>query len=123
MTKLTIPGQVISDNHLYLLRTVGKHTIKFMTKKGKDYKAKVIEQIQHLKPTAEPVVMTINFYYGDKRKRDVHGSLKALMDAMEGYIYQDDSQVIKLTITKAYDKNNPRAEVEVDTVGELYGND
>ena len=41
-----------------------------------------------------------------KRKIDVDNLSKFIMDAMNGPMYNDDSQVVKLVAMKIYDDNN-----------------
>jgi Holliday junction resolvase RusA-like endonuclease len=60
--------------------------------------------------------MTIQFYFADKRKRDLDNCLaatKALQDGIFKALNIDDSQVIKVTISRHYDKQNPRCEMEI----------
>jgi len=60
--------------------------------------------------------MTAHLYHGTKRERDIDNFSKLLLDALTGIVYEDDSQIVSLTITKAYDKENPRVDVEIHTV-------
>lgn len=121
--KFTIIGNPPSDNHLYgLMATKTRRVVKFMKPEGREFKKMVQKALFGMKPTDEAVIMTIHLFFKDKRRRDVHGSLKVLMDAFEGYIYKDDNQVIEFTARKTIDRENPRVEVEFNTVGELYGN-
>jgi len=64
-------------------------------------------------PLSGIVELHIDLFYGDKRKRDIDAPLKILLDAMSEIVYEDDSQVTKLTVQKFYDKENPRTEIEV----------
>lgn len=122
MIKLTVPGNPPSDNHLYGHRAFGKRVIKYMTARGKEYKKQAQMLAQGYTSTDEPIFMKIHLYFGDKRKRDLHGCLKVLIDAFEKLIYDNDNQIIKLELYKSYDKENPRAEIEINTIGEIYGN-
>ena len=44
---------------------------------------------------------------------DIDNLLKGLFDGMNGIVFKDDSQIVKVTAEKYCDKENPRAEVEV----------
>ena len=44
---------------------------------------------------------------------DVDNLLKGLFDGMNGIVFKDDSQIVKVVSEKCCDKENPRAEVEV----------
>ena len=121
MIKITIPGNPLSDNHLYGHRAFGRRVIKYMTKKGKDYrelvKKCIINPIVSIKC---PVEMHINVYFGDKRKRDIQGHLKCLIDSLQGIVYEDDSQIKLITAEKNYDKEIPRSEVIVHELEVKY---
>jgi crossover junction endodeoxyribonuclease RusA len=67
-------------------------------------------------PLPGDVHMTAHLYHGTKRERDIDNFSKLLLDALTGIVYEDDSQIVSLTITKAYDKENPRVDVEIHTV-------
>lgn len=60
------------------------------------------------------IIMIVNLHFGDKRKRDVDNFLKLLLDGLEGVCYNNDAQIVELTVTKAYDKKNPRVEVYIE---------
>lgn len=55
--------------------------------------------------------INIKLYFGDKRKRDWDNYHKLAMDSLTGIIWDDDSQIIKATVEKLYDKENPRIEI------------
>lgn len=52
------------------------------------------------------------FVYPDNRS-DVDGAVKLSLDALEGCVYWDDRQVVRLVAEKAKDAEAPRVEVEV----------
>ena len=113
--KITVLGNPLSDNHLYGSYAIGKRVIRFMTKEGKAYKRLCEVSAGHdVVCTDKPVILSIAVFFGDKRKRDVHGHLKALIDGFNGILYEDDSQIQALFISKAYDKAMPRSEVSIE---------
>jgi Holliday junction resolvase RusA-like endonuclease len=90
-----------------------------MKKEGKEYKRLCAVSAGHtVKCTSNPVIMTIAIFFGDKRKRDVHGHMKALIDGFNGILYDDDSQIKGLIVTKHYDPKMPRAVVTVEETTE-----
>ena len=111
--KITILGNPPSDNLLYGMVARGKRVVKFMTKKCKTFKNIARLSVKEPNPTKRPIMMNINVYFGDRRKRDIQGHLKCLIDALQGLLYEDDSQIISLTATKYYDKKIPRSEVTI----------
>ena len=55
----------------------------------------------------------ITFYRGNKRRVDLDNLSKAVLDALEGIYWRDDTQVVSLYLRKRYDKSNPRAEIRI----------
>lgn len=96
-----------------------------MTKAGKkiknQYRVEALERKRPLlmapgcipswTPTLDQYAITATFYFGTKRKCDLDNFNKLWMDALTGIVYEDDSQIAKLTLVRAYDKKNPRIEV------------
>lgn len=72
------------------------------------------------RPTDEPVSVTMRCFFPDRRKRDAPNTAKLVLDAAQGWIYEDDSQVHRLTVERAgVDSEDPRIEV---TVTPMEGN-
>lgn len=46
-----------------------------------------------------------------KRFGDCDNHLKALFDGLNGIVFVDDSQLVRVTVTKHEDKTSPRAEI------------
>lgn len=59
------------------------------------------------------LAITLNLYHGTKRKFDIDNANKLIFDALTGIVYEDDSQIVELTIRKSYDKERPRAELQI----------
>lgn len=55
----------------------------------------------------------IYFYRSDKRRVDLDNLSKAVLDACNNIIWEDDKQVIALKLYKMYDKKNPRIDMYV----------
>lgn len=114
MKKIIILGNPPSDNHLYGMRVWGKRVIKYITPRGKAYKRLVKLSVPSgIKITDKEVFLDIKVFFGDRRKRDIQGHLKALIDALQGVVYVDDSQVVAIQAIKFYDKDMPRTTVEI----------
>ena len=60
-----------------------------------------------------PVTVTVSCYFPDARRRDADNVLKCVADALNGFVYVDDSQATTMTVTKAIDRERPRTEIEV----------
>jgi Holliday junction resolvase RusA-like endonuclease len=52
-------------------------------------------------------------FYMARRNGDVSNRVKALEDALSGYAYDDDLQVVRHTDARHLDMDNPRVEVSV----------
>jgi len=50
--------------------------------------------------------------YRPQRRGDLDNRIKILLDALNGFIYVDDAQIVRLVVDRWDDKRNPRVEVE-----------
>jgi len=115
---ITLTGQALSTQHCYL------YTARYGGVRGymKAACSTLKEQWQwearsqwHGPPLEGPVSVKMALYHGDKHKRDIDNFNKLVFDALGGIAFLDDSQVVELTITKSYDKEHPRVELEFST--------
>lgn len=104
---ITIEGNPISVNALYRGR-------RFLTNEGKAMKMTyrtVIWRQWKQKPIEGPVEIIIRLFFKNKKRRDIDGPLKALLDAMTGIVYEDDSQIMDLHVHRSI--GEPRVEISV----------
>lgn len=90
-----------------------------MYKEGKDYKNKIqiiLNSIHYKDDFGGPIKVRIDYYFPDKRRRDVTNYDKVLLDAMQGIVYNDDNQIQTITMSKNIDEKNPRTEVDVEGI-------
>jgi crossover junction endodeoxyribonuclease RusA len=59
----------------------------------------------------ENIALSIDLYFGTKRKCDIDNFNKLVLDSLTGIMYEDDSQIYELTLRKFYDKETPRVVV------------
>jgi Holliday junction resolvase RusA-like endonuclease len=88
-----------SINHYW--RRVGPRTL--ISRAGRRFRQRVVASLagRRLEPLAGPLVVEVEIYPPDHRRRDIDNVQKALLDALQhGGVYLDDSQIIRLTITK-----------------------
>lgn len=63
-----------------------------------------------------PCALTIRLFVPDNRRRDVDNMAKAAADAINEFVYADDSQIVEMRISKSVDRERPRCEIEVRMV-------
>jgi crossover junction endodeoxyribonuclease RusA len=78
------------------------------------YQKQVRAQYSHL-PLKAPLRAVLSLWHGTRRVTDIDNFNKLVLDSLTGLVYEDDSQIVELTITKGYDKERPRVEVIIDT--------
>ena len=88
-----------SVNHYY--RHVGPRVL--ISRDGRKYREHIVARFQNdrVAKYTGPVALDIELYPPDNRRRDVDNSLKCLLDTFtHAGLYEDDSQIHRLTITK-----------------------
>ena len=74
---------------------------RYISKRGMQFKKDVALVCQDLQGFGDaPVEVSIVLYPRDKRLLDIDNCCKAILDSMQGYIYNDDQQVWKLTVER-----------------------
>lgn len=127
---IAIPGEPVPKGRPKFTRQGRAYT----PKKTKDYEDLVKKHIrlQGGKPVDYPVAVTIRVYraipqsWSNRKKEqairgelvpatrpDLDNYVKALLDASNGLLFNDDNQVVKLTAIKSYSRM-PYAEIEVE---------
>lgn len=75
------------------------------------------EKMRGLEPLTCPLKVKVKFYrkYAPFTKNfgDVDNLLKGLFDGMNGIVFKDDSQIVKVFAEKLQDDERPRCEVEL----------
>lgn len=116
---IVLKGNPKSTNHIYKIVCRGRFPSLYLSKLGKDLKEDYQRQIKKQykdKPLKEELSIVIRTYHGTKRKSDWDNFHKLSMDSLTGLVYEDDGQIVKATVEKFYDKDNPRIEIELSTV-------
>jgi len=104
-----------SLNRLY--RTVRGRPI--LSREAREYRAAVQRQLAGigLKATGSPVALSVALYR-PRRAGDADNALKALLDALNGLLWLDDSQIVEIHLWRRDDKARPRVELLVEEVPE-----
>ena len=116
MVEITLTGNPLSTQHIYKYFCRGRFGGFYMSKKGKDAKARYKEEIKEQykgEPMEQDVEMYVKLFFGTKRKVDVDNFSKLVNDALSELVYVDDVQIKKLTTEKFYDKENPHIEIVI----------
>lgn len=71
-----------------------------------------------VKPYTGRLMLIISVHPPDNRRRDLDNILKALLDAMEGMLYEDDSQIDELLIRRKENVQGGSVHVTVEEVCE-----
>lgn len=112
--KLTIRTPYVSTNALYTnSRTTGKRILTSKARVSKEaiaWEAKAEMKGQRI--FTVPIRVELYLFFPTKQRRDLD-NVKALIDAMTGVCWNDDSQIYELVIRKYHDKEDPRVEVIV----------
>jgi len=107
--KIDLPTPPTS-NHAYFVA----HNRKVLSKEGRDYKQTVatLLRIARWKPLEGPV--SVSFWWRRERKAgDLMNREKLCLDALKGFAWHDDSQIVEAHFYRSDDKANPGVTVEV----------
>ena len=55
-------------------------------------------------------------WYRPRKSGDVDNPLKPIMDCMEGYIYDNDKRIKRISLERFEDKKNPRYEIFIKKI-------
>jgi Holliday junction resolvase RusA-like endonuclease len=85
-----------------------------MSLEAREYKDKVRGHFRGrgLKPSNGDVSITLAWYRG-RKSGDLDNRAKVALDALQGSLYLNDSQIVALHLYRYDDKANPRIEVSV----------
>jgi Holliday junction resolvase RusA-like endonuclease len=75
--------------------------------------ATIARQGAHRKPFTGPVGISAVFRFGTKRRIDIDNVLKAVLDSLNGILYEDDSQVMEIQVRKVMGSDEPGAHIVV----------
>lgn len=116
MAKIILRGKPISVNSLYNTICRNNFPTRYMTQKGKDLKTSYQWQVNSQyrgKIKKNSIGVNIDLYFSDNRANDIDNFSKLLLDSLTGIVFEDDRQINKLILTKNFNKENPRVEIEI----------
>ncbi|MCR2833459.1 RusA family crossover junction endodeoxyribonuclease [Qipengyuania sp. RS5-5] len=94
-----------STNHIYGRGSRGVYMFESV-RQAKDAIGWEARSQYHGEPLEGPLAVKIDLYWPDRRKHDID-NIKVLLDALTGILWVDDGQIVELSLTKRYDKENP----------------
>ncbi|MBE3589992.1 MAG: RusA family crossover junction endodeoxyribonuclease [Firmicutes bacterium] len=126
MMRVVVPGVPPSVNHMYRRFTVRGRTMDVITREAQAWMQEVrtlaagacTHAMWRCRPRGSKVRVRIWYYWPDRRRRDTHNTLKALLDALEGIAYEDDRDALPQVMDYAVDRGNPRIEMLIDDLPE-----
>lgn len=91
----------------------------YTPQRTREYEALVRDTVALLwrrDPLKLAVAVTLRFYRDSARRVDLDNLVKSTVDAIQGVILEDDSQVWCLHAEKAIDRESPRVELLVEVI-------
>lgn len=88
----------------------------FVSEEAKAFKKRVasIASLDTLIYSEIAVSLTV---FRPQRSGDLDNRLKCCLDAMQGVVYANDSQIVEIHAYRKEDKHNPRIKVEITVLG------
>jgi len=94
---------------------------RYVSKAGKEFKLAVQDYvIENCVPKLgeKRLEMQVTLYPRDKRKQDIDNRIKALWDALEGWVYEDDAQIDILLVQRGEIRKGGGCLVMIDEINE-----
>lgn len=108
MKKIILETPLISTNALYF--SGGPRRLTPRARMIKDSIGWEARTQYHGEPKTGDLCVRIELHFKDKRRRDID-NIKALLDALSGILWDDDSQIIELHLFKYTGAAHPRVEI------------
>lgn len=103
-----------SVNSYYRSISRGRVCQSILSAKGREYAHKLVEQIGPQKPIQGRLAVSVLLCPPDKRRRDLDNYMKSLLDALTKCgVWEDDSQIDRLTIDRGPIENRCLVTIEV----------
>jgi Holliday junction resolvase RusA-like endonuclease len=83
-----------------------KNNQRFLKTETKEWKSLIALAFEGAWDKSLNYGMEIFIQIGDKRKRDIDGGIKFIMDALTGVVYNDDSQMLEVHLFKSWGKQH-----------------
>ncbi len=111
--EIEIDGKIPSVNRYWRHTKQGHH---YISQEGREFKEKLqwMAKAKKVKPTSEAVELHL-YWYCKKTCNggDLDNRLKVILDALEGIVYKNDKQVVKIVAKKIMDSKKDLAIIKV----------
>lgn len=100
--KFMVKIQAMSMNHAYPSNRNGR---RFLSNEGAAYKGEIIWAAKEAMRGADLMgrtKVTLEFFFNNKRRRDLDNCIKLLLDSMTGIVYKDDSDIQEIHAYRFY---------------------
>jgi crossover junction endodeoxyribonuclease RusA len=111
---LTLPDPP-SANRWWRMVVIKGQGRMLISSEARKYKERVALLGGRQKLPDGPVKLTID-WYRERRSGDLDKRIGVLLDALQGVLYDDDSQIVEITARRHDDKANPRVVVTAEAV-------
>ncbi len=113
---ITLTGEPRSTNNVYKYHCKFGFPSGYLSAQGKALKEDYAWQAKsqwHTPVTKEYITIIVKLYFKSKIHHDIDNYGKLLLDSLTGIVWTDDDQIQSMTVSKHYDKANPRIEIEI----------
>jgi len=111
--EIEIEGKIPSVNRYWRHTRQGHH---YISQEGREFKEKLqwMAKAKKVKPTSEPVDLHL-YWYCKKTCNggDLDNRLKVVLDALEGIVYKNDKQVVRIRAEKIMNSSNDFVVIKV----------
>ena len=76
------------------------------------------KEMKKVAPTTSDILIISRWQFGTLRKKDVQNCGKLEYDALNGIVYEDDSQIMREIKFKLYEKQNPAIILDIYDLGD-----
>jgi len=113
---LVLTGDPKSTQHCYKYACINGYLRSYLDKKCVDIKEGYQWEAKSQyfgDPLKGKLWIVVRLFHKTKRAKDIDNYNKLLFDSLNGVVYDDDVQIVKLHLSKDYDKENPRIEIDI----------
>jgi crossover junction endodeoxyribonuclease RusA len=112
--KLIVPYPPSSNRYWRHIVMRGR-AITLLSREAREYKKEVSLMLSGIQPLSGAIRFTATVFR-PRRAGDLMNREKVLSDALQGFAFHDDKQIVESHWYLRDDKDNPRVEVEVDVI-------